>query len=56
MHYCLGAALARTEGDVAFDALLSTYPDLSLVPGRPPQQQTVPGGLRLTELPVRLGT
>lgn len=56
MHYCLGAALARTEGDVALDALLSTYPDLSLVPGRPPQQQAVPGALRLTELPVRLGT
>lgn len=55
MHYCLGAALARTEGAVAFDALLSTYPDLSLVPGRPPQRQPVPGALRLAELPVRLG-
>lgn len=55
MHYCLGAAPARTEGSVAFDALLSTYPDLSLAPGRPPQRQSVPGALRLTELPVRLG-
>lgn len=54
MHYCLGAALARQEGEVAFDALLSTYPDLSLVPGRPPRRQVVPGALRLTELPVRL--
>src|SRR5699024_1537124 len=30
MHYCLGAALARQEGEVAFDSLLSTYPHLSL--------------------------
>ncbi|MBE3001430.1 cytochrome P450 [Nocardiopsis sp. HNM0947] len=56
MHYCLGAALARTEGEVAFDALLSAYPDLSLVPGRPPRRQVVPAALRLEELPVRLGT
>ena len=54
MHYCLGAALARQEGEVAFDSLLSTYPHLSLVPGRPPRRQAVPGTLRLTELPVRL--
>lgn len=54
LHYCLGAALARQEGEVAFDALLSAYPHLSLVPGRPPQQQVTPGALRLTELPVGL--
>ncbi|WP_017579572.1 cytochrome P450 family protein [Nocardiopsis valliformis] len=55
MHYCLGAALARQEAEVAFDALFRTFPALSLVPGRPPVPDTVPGTLRLSELPVRLG-
>lgn len=53
-HYCLGAALARQEGEVAFGALLTTYPELSLVPGRPPVPDAVPGMLRLRELPIRL--
>ena len=55
MHYCLGAALARQEGEVAVKALFDTYPELSLVPGRPPVPDPVPGTLRLRELPVRLG-
>lgn len=55
MHYCLGAALARQEGEVAVSALFDTYPDLALVPGRPPVADRVPGMLRLSELPVRLG-
>ncbi|GAA1460636.1 cytochrome P450 [Nocardiopsis exhalans] len=55
MHYCLGAALARQEGEVAFEALFRTFPELSLVPGRPPLPDPVPGTLRLSELPVRLG-
>ncbi|MEU3016742.1 cytochrome P450 [Nocardiopsis sp. NPDC007018] len=54
-HYCLGAALARQEGEVAVGALLAAYPELSLVPGRPPVRDTVPATLRLRELPVRLG-
>ena len=53
-HYCLGAALARQEGEVAFGSLLTTYPELSLVPGRPPVSDAVPGTLRLRELPIRL--
>ena len=32
-HYCLGAALARLEGEVGLRALLDRYPDLSLLPG-----------------------
>jgi len=30
IHYCLGAPLARLEGEVAFGSLLSRFPDLSL--------------------------
>jgi cytochrome P450 len=30
IHYCLGAPLARLEGEVAFGTLLSRFPDLSL--------------------------
>jgi cytochrome P450 len=30
IHYCLGAPLARLEGEVAFGGLLTRFPDLSL--------------------------
>jgi cytochrome P450 len=30
IHYCLGAPLARLEGEVAFRALLTRFPDLAL--------------------------
>ncbi|MCL2583972.1 MAG: cytochrome P450 [Streptosporangiales bacterium] len=30
IHYCLGAPLARLEGEIALGSLLSAYPDLSL--------------------------
>ena len=30
IHYCLGAPLARLEGEIAFGALLSRFPALSL--------------------------
>ena len=30
IHYCLGAPLARLEGEVAFRALLTRFPSLSL--------------------------
>jgi len=30
IHYCLGAALARLEGQVVFSALASRYPDMQL--------------------------
>jgi cytochrome P450 len=56
IHYCLGAPLARLEGEIAFGALLSRFPDLSLAED--------PSSLRwrasslihgLETLPVRLG-
>ncbi len=32
-HYCLGASLARMEGEVALRALAGRFPDLTLLPG-----------------------
>ncbi|MBS41882.1 MAG: cytochrome P450 [Nocardioides sp.] len=32
-HYCLGAALARMEGEIGLRSLLERYPDLRLEPG-----------------------
>jgi len=32
-HYCLGASLARMEGEVGLRALLDRFPDLRLLPG-----------------------
>jgi cytochrome P450 len=55
IHYCLGAPLARLEGEVAFGALLSRFPDLSLaVPER--ELRWRPSSLirGLESLPVRL--
>ncbi|GAA1996386.1 cytochrome P450 [Nocardiopsis rhodophaea] len=54
-HYCLGAALARQESEVAFAKLFERFPDISLAVDpaelvRTPQ----PGAWRLAELPVRL--
>jgi pimeloyl-[acyl-carrier protein] synthase len=35
IHYCLGAPLARVEGEVAFGALLGRFPRLALADGAP---------------------
>ncbi|HUN32710.1 MAG TPA: cytochrome P450 [Trebonia sp.] len=56
IHYCLGAPLARLEGEVAFGALLARFPGLALaVP--PSQLRWRPSSLfhGLESLPVRLG-
>ncbi|MEU9118431.1 cytochrome P450 [Streptomyces sp. NPDC048506] len=54
-HYCLGATLAKQEGEVALGRLLAHYPDVSLgiAPDRL-ERTPVPGSWRLTSLPVRL--
>ncbi|MBZ4016406.1 cytochrome P450 family protein [Streptomyces purpurogeneiscleroticus] len=55
MHYCLGASLARQEGEVAFGRLFARYPGLSLaVDPADLRRAPVPGSWRLTALPVRL--
>ena len=52
-HYCLGASLARMEGEVGLRAITERFPDLRLLPGarrRPTQvlrgYQTLPASLR----------
>jgi cytochrome P450 len=52
-HYCLGAALARQEGEVALRALVERYPGLALAADEQEWVQ-VPGMRRLARLPVRL--
>ena len=51
-HYCLGAALARQEGEVALHALVDRFPALAL--DGPTEWVPLPGSHRLTALPVRL--
>ncbi|MEU9834527.1 cytochrome P450 [Streptosporangium sp. NPDC048047] len=55
LHYCLGAALARQEGEVALGALFRRFPDLSLaIDPADLERQPLPGSWRLARLPVRL--
>jgi cytochrome P450 len=54
IHYCLGAALARQEGEVALGGLFERFPDLALVNAQQEWVQ-IPGSRRLARLPVRLG-
>ncbi|MBS2962499.1 cytochrome P450 [Actinocrinis puniceicyclus] len=54
IHFCLGAPLARLEGRIAFERLLTRFPDLTLAV--PPAQLRWHSGLimrGLHELPVR---
>ncbi|MEU7896473.1 cytochrome P450 [Nonomuraea sp. NPDC049152] len=55
LHYCLGAALARQEGEVAFSGLLSRFPRLRLaVAPEKLERQLLPMSWRLAGLPVLL--
>lgn len=54
-HYCLGAALARQEGEVALHALFDRFEGLALaVDPKDLEWQPRPGSRRLGELPVTL--
>ena len=54
-HYCLGAALARHEAEIALSRLLARHPDLALaVPAERLQWHAVSGMRKLARLPVRL--
>ena len=49
-HYCVGAALARIQTEVALTAVLQRFPTLALV--GEPRYEPDPGTWRLAELPV----
>ncbi|MDN5915796.1 MAG: cytochrome P450 [Pseudonocardia sp.] len=52
-HYCLGAALARQEAEVALRALFTRFPDLALaVPAEEIRFVERPGFRRVQELPL----
>ena len=51
-HYCLGAALARMEGDVGLRTLFERYPDLRLEPGAVRRSTRILRGYE--QLPVTL--
>jgi cytochrome P450 PksS len=56
VHHCLGAPLARMEGQIAITALLQRFPDLS--PAADPESLRWNRGLflrGLKRLPVRVG-
>jgi cytochrome P450 len=55
LHYCLGAALARQEGEVALRALFERFPELALAEPEL-EWERVPGMRKVARLPVRLGT
>ncbi len=51
-HHCLGASLARMEGEVGLRALFDRYPDLELLPGARRRSTRILRGYE--ELPARL--
>lgn len=54
-HLCFGAALARIEGQIAFEEIIRLFPDWSLMPG-PLVWRTNLGLRGLTSLPIRLSS
>nr|MDT0659517.1 cytochrome P450 [Micromonospora sp. DSM 115978] len=55
IHYCLGAPLARLEGEIAFNALLARFPQMTLA--REPEELGWRSGTLvrgLTRLPIRI--
>jgi cytochrome P450 len=54
IHYCLGAPLARLEGEIAFGRLLARFPSITLAVDATPTYRNSILIRGLTSLPVRL--
>lgn len=54
VHVCLGAPLARLEAQIAINALLDRYPDITLHSTRKPQRRVLPFFSGFTNLWVNL--
>jgi cytochrome P450 len=54
-HFCLGAPLARAEGQEAVRGLLARYPTLGFVPDDPPTRDGLYTLRGFSRVPVRLG-
>lgn len=54
IHVCLGAPLARLEGQIAIRELVARWPRLRLDPERPPRRRALPFFRGLTCLPLRI--
>jgi cytochrome P450 PksS len=54
VHFCLGFQLARAEAAIAFERLLSRFPDIRLAPDRKIEWRKRFGIRALKQLPVRL--
>jgi pimeloyl-[acyl-carrier protein] synthase len=54
-HYCVGAPLARLEGQIVFSRLVERFPRMQLIEDAPLQRRTAVSIRSLTSLPVRLG-
>jgi pimeloyl-[acyl-carrier protein] synthase len=55
IHVCLGAPLARLEGQIAIDTLLRRYPSIALLAAKPEWREDLVTFRRLARLPVALG-
>jgi len=54
IHFCVGAPLARLEGEIAFEALARAFPDLSLADDEPEwREMMVLHGLKQLQLTTR---
>ena len=56
VHVCLGAPLARLEGQIAIPALLARFPSIELDPQKPHARRHLPFFRGFSTLPLRVGT
>jgi cytochrome P450 len=53
IHFCVGAGLARAEGQEVFKAIMERLPDIRLVSEKPVWDRHKPNSRMLHSLPVR---